>query len=99
MSAAASDPSSTASAARRRRLAAAAGLAAFFFLAVCSWPATALAGEAAPSPQPPAPDPQPPALGSPAPDIPLFDQNGREASLREALKERFVVLVFFIGYT
>jgi hypothetical protein len=59
-----------------------------------------LAAAAASDPQPARPTAgKPPAIGSPAPDIPLFDQNGQESSLRQALKDRFVVLVFYIGYT
>jgi hypothetical protein len=60
-----------------------------------------------PAPQPPARQPdgrqarpaQPPAVGDAAPDIPLFDGQGKESSLREVLKDKIVVLVFYIGYT
>ena len=106
MSAVAGDPSSPWSGARRRGaaalpprrpgLAASAGVAALVFSCLT---AVALAAEPFRSPRASAPDPQPPAIGSPAPDIPLFDQNGQESSLRQALKDRFVVLVFYIGYT
>jgi peroxiredoxin len=42
---------------------------------------------------------QPPAVGDRAPDIPLFDSQGKESSLRDVLKDKTVVLVFYIGYT
>jgi hypothetical protein len=99
MSAAPGRPSSA------RARAAALGAAACFFLL----PFRLAAGAAEPPASPPgparqqpgaqAPDPQPPPIGSPAPDIPLFDQQGKESSLREALKDHVVVLVFYIGYT
>jgi len=66
----------------------------------------AAAAPAAEVSQPPAPIadrspslPLPPAVGAPAPDIPLFDGDGKESSLREVLKQKIIVLVFYIGYT
>jgi peroxiredoxin len=38
-------------------------------------------------------------VGATAPDIPLFDGDGKESSLRQILKDKVVVLVFYIGYT
>jgi hypothetical protein len=103
MSTAGTDPPSTRSGPRRRSRAAA---AAAFFSLLC-FGAAAGAGDAPRSPQSPARqqpggqarDPQPPAIGSPAPDIPLFDQHGKESSLREAVRDHVAVLVFYIGYT
>ena len=79
------EPPSTASGRSRRRSA----------VAACALLACLIAGAAGQSPPPP----QPPPVGAPAPDVPLFDTNNNESSLREVLKEKTVVLVFFIGYT
>lgn len=54
---------------------------------------------ASPHPAADASGPTPPAVGATAPDIPLFDGDGKESSLREVLKDKTVVLVFYIGYT
>ncbi len=64
-------------------------------VAACALLACLVAGAASQSPTPS----QPPPVGAPAPDFPLFDTNNNESSLREVLKEKTVVLVFFIGYT
>lgn len=87
-------PSTTSGPRRRRRLRGAAALALWAVLAP-----PALGAEQPSSNGPPSPGAGPPPLGAPAPDLTLFDGQGNESGLREILKEKVVVLVFYIGYT
>ncbi len=95
------EPPSTGSGRIRRRGTLAVVAAAFLACLATPAPAGQAPPQAPPSNPQPATNPagKPPAVGDPAPDIPLFDPKNNESSLREILKEKIVVLVFYIGYT
>ena len=98
MNATSVDPPSTGRGGARGRGAAICALAAACFFLVCL-AGPAAAGEPSPPPRPSATTPQPPAVGDPAPNFPIIDQQNNETSLREVAKKNAVVLVFYIGYT